>query len=62
MIDAMTTVSDQITTGSIAHFLVDSGRTEMACRPGDFPHGGQSIVSQGNEKVVKLVSPETASL
>ena len=31
VIDAMATVSDQITTGSIAH-------TEMACRPGDFPH------------------------
>ena len=38
VIDAMATVSDQIATGSIAHFLVDSGRTEMACGPGDFPH------------------------
>ena len=38
VIDAMTTVSDQIAAGSIAHVLVDSGRTEMACRPGDFPH------------------------
>ena len=62
VIDAMATVSDQIAAGSIAHFLVDSGRTKMACRPGDFPHGGQSIVSQGNEKVVKLVSAQTASL
>ena len=62
VIDAMATVSDHIAAGSIAHFFVDSGRTEMACRPGGFPHGGQSIVSQGNEKVLKLVSPETASL
>ena len=62
VIDAMTTVSDHKTAGSSAHFFVDSGRTEMACRPGDFPHEGQSIVSQGDEKVVKLVSPQTASL
>ena len=38
VIDAMATVSCESTAGLITHGLLDSGSTEMACGPGDFPY------------------------